>query len=131
MRGSLIAVAAVLSLCAVALVASLAGYLTHRETANVHVAPVANLPADASSTPGAPKVSAPPIDGAASNPPAPAAEVPPPGPPVQAIAKPPDPAAAAPVAPQGQAPDQQARIDAFMRFVQQQQQRRRRPPEPG
>src|SRR5947209_11577942 len=71
MRGPLIAIAAVLSLCAVALVASLAGYLTHRETANVHVAPVATLPGGASATTNTRKVSAPPIDSVASNPSAP------------------------------------------------------------
>jgi hypothetical protein len=121
-----IAVAAVLSLCAVALVASLGGYLTHRETANGHVAPAASLPGDASSATKTPNVSAPPIDSVASGQPAPVADVPTPGPPVQPVANPVDPATA-PAAPatERQVPDEeQARIDAFTRFLQQ----RRRPP---
>jgi hypothetical protein len=120
-----IAVAAVLSLCAVALVASLGGYLTHRETANAHVAPAASLPGDASSATNTPKVSAPPTDSVASGQPAPVADVPTPGPPVQAVANPVDPAAAPP-APERQVPvEEQARIDALRRFLQQ----RRRPPQ--
>ena len=120
MRTLLIGTAAVLGLCGLALSASVAGYLSNRETANEHVGPqvgqVATADQQTATKPG-PTASAVP-----AAPPAPASgpvAVPAAQPPVAAAnpAPPPAPAAAPAPAPQPMSP--------FLRFLLQ---HHRRPP---